>query len=112
LGACSSIVCIAESSTALDGEATKTLDALCALLKAEPALHLQLDSFCDDPCSQEASLALAQRRAEETAAYLERGGIVPDRMFLTSGGNAHMLVSSESAAGLAYNRRVELRPVY
>ncbi len=102
----------AEDRAELNGEAHETLDKVAAFLKANPDLRIHLDGYCDERCSWDDSVELSKKRVGEAAAYLERAGIGPDRLFQSWGGNSHGLVSSENSAGRAFNRRVELRPIY
>jgi hypothetical protein len=102
----------AEDRADLSDEANATLDVVVAFLKANPELRIHLDGYCDERCSWEDSLKLSKKRTGEVATYLEGAGIKPDRLFQTWGGNSHQIVSSESSVGRAFNRRVELRPIY
>lgn len=88
------------------------LEEVVALLREKPDLQIQADGFCDDPCSLEESLTLAKARAEAVSRYLRDAGVSQERMILGAAGNHHQIVPSDSEEGRAFNRRVELRPIY
>jgi len=93
-------------------EARAHLDALAQRLK-ETGVAVTIDGFGDDPCTLEESFKLCAARVEGVAAYLRAAGVAAAR--INTGfvlGNYHYLVERDSEAGRAFNRRVELRPVY
>jgi len=88
------------------------LDEVVRLLGQNPSLNLQIDGFCDDPCSYEDSFRLADARVKSVADYLCAAGIARSRFFQGASGNTHMIVPSDAEEGRAFNRRVELRPTW
>lgn len=83
------------------------------VLAADNELKVELDGHCDDPCTFEESMALARRRIAAIADYFETNGIARERMIKIAGANnLHRVVSGETEQGRAYNRRVDVRPVY
>jgi uncharacterized protein YndB with AHSA1/START domain len=97
----------------LSSDAKLQLDELISLLRRSPDLRVGIDGFGDDPCSVEKSLELSLERVTTASQYLERAGILPERMEIGFAlGNYHFLVPSDTEAGRAFNRRVELRPLY
>ena len=101
-----------ENDAGLTPEAAAQLDALASLLAREN-LAVTIDGFGDDPASAEESLRLCAARVEATTAHLEGAGVARARInvgFVL--GNYHYMAERSSAAGRAYNRRLELRPVY
>jgi len=102
-----------ENAYTLNWEAKKHLDELVQLLKEQPALSVTIDGFGDDPCAPEQSVTLAAKRIEESRGYLEAAGVSSDRIAIGfTLGNYHFIVPRETAAGRAFNRRIELRPTY
>ena len=102
-----------ENASALNPESKSHLDDLVRVLKEQPALAVTIDGFGDDPCGQEESVALAAKRIEESRRYLEAAGISGQRIAVGfTLGNYHFIVPRETAAGRAFNRRIELRPTY
>jgi uncharacterized protein YndB with AHSA1/START domain len=102
----------AEREAALTPEAAAQLDGLARLLK-EKDLAVTIDGFGDDPCTMEESVRLCAARIEAALARLHAAGVPKARINVAFVlGNYHYLVERDSEAGRAFNRRVELRPVY
>ena len=101
-----------EWEASLTDEAKTQLDELAQLL-VEQDLSVTIDGFGDDPCSAEDSLTLCADRVKATSIYLQARGVEKARINIAFVlGNYHYLVERDSEAGRAFNRRVELRPVY
>jgi hypothetical protein len=101
-----------ECDAGLTGEAAAQLDELANLL-IEQDLSVTIDGFGDDPCSDEEGLKLCADRVRSTSAYLQTKGVPEARINIAFVlGNYHYMVERESEAGRAFNRRIELRPVY
>ena len=97
----------------LSPEAKAHLDALTALLGARADLKVVIEGFGDDPCTKEESIRLSAERMQEACAYLRETGIAADRIVKGFAlGNYHQLVPSDTEAGRAFNRRIELRPTF
>jgi outer membrane protein OmpA-like peptidoglycan-associated protein len=101
------------NSAELSPASRAALDNVIQILRANPALKLEIDGHCDDPCSLDESMALARRRIGTAAEHLKSGGIAPERMMKIAGANGlHRLSASDTEEGRAINRRVDLRPIY
>jgi outer membrane protein OmpA-like peptidoglycan-associated protein len=103
----------AENHAALSAESVAQLDDLAKVLKDRPDLNVVIDGFGDDPCSFEASRGLCQARVDGASGHLRGAGVAAGR--ISTGyvlGNYHPLVSRDTEAGRAFNRRIELRPTY
>jgi uncharacterized protein YndB with AHSA1/START domain len=101
-----------ENDAGLTPETAERLDELAALLVRED-LAVTIDGFGDDPVSADESLRLCAARVEATKARLQAAGVSRSRIHVGFVlGNYHYMVEHESAAGRAYNRRLELRPLY
>jgi hypothetical protein len=101
-----------ESQADLTPEAAAKLDELARLL-IDRDLAVSVDGFGDDPCGEAESVSLCAARVRAAAAHLQARGVAKARInvgFVL--GNYHDLAERESEAGRAYNRRIELRPVY
>jgi outer membrane protein OmpA-like peptidoglycan-associated protein len=97
----------------LGAEAKTHLDVLAGVLRAREDLNVAIEGFGDDPCTREDSIELSGNRMQAAAAYLEEAGIAKDRIIKSFAlGNYHQLVPSDTEAGRAFNRRIELRPTY
>jgi uncharacterized protein YndB with AHSA1/START domain len=102
----------AECEGNLTNEAKTQLDELARFL-LERGLPVTIDGFGDDPCSAEESLALCADRVRAVSTYLQAKGVEKTRINIAFVlGNYHYLVERDSEAGRAFNRRIELRPVY
>lgn len=101
-----------EGRDALTPEGARQLDDLARLL-AERGLAVTIDGFGDDDCGHEQSVTLCAARVRAVSDHLMARGQPAGRInvgFVL--GNYHPLVERDSAAGRAFNRRVELRPAY
>jgi outer membrane protein OmpA-like peptidoglycan-associated protein len=102
-----------QNDPGLTAESRAQLDELAALLKVRADLNVVIDGFGDDPCSLEESLALCQARVDAASSHLHSAGVAPERVSTSYVlGNYHPLVSRDTEAGRAFNRRIELRPTY
>ncbi len=102
-----------ENDAALTAESIGQLDALAQLLATRPDLNVVIDGFGDDPCDYDDSVKLCAARMAGAAAHLRQTGIAPERILTGyTLGNYHHLVPRDTAAGRAFNRRIELRPTY
>ena len=102
-----------ENDAAIPAESGALLDDLAKVLLGRPDLNVVIDGFGDDPCSFEDSLALCQARVDAASRHLRAAGVAAER--IGTGyvlGNYHYLVSRDTEAGRAFNRRIELRPTY
>lgn len=93
---------IADGSLAL-------LDELIALAKSCPAARIEIGGHTDDQGTDENNLALSQRRAESVMEYFVRNGVKLGRLSAVGYGERQPLVSNETAADRARNRRIEFR---
>jgi outer membrane protein OmpA-like peptidoglycan-associated protein len=101
------------NDSGLGAEARAHLDALVAILREREDLNVVIEGYGDDPCSPEDSVKLSAARMAAAAAYLREAGIAGERIVHGFAlGNYHQLVPSDSEAGRAFNRRIELRPTY
>lgn len=96
----------------LSPEAASQLDGLADLL-IERDMAVALDGFGDDSCTYEDSLALCRARLDATRTHLLARGVPAERIHVGFVlGNYHFMVERDDAAGRAYNRRIELRPIW
>ncbi len=80
-----------------------------ALLKAAPAVKVQIEGHCDERGSDEYNLALGEKRALATKNYLVSLGVAVDRMSIISYGEEMPLDPANSEAAWAKNRRAEFK---
>jgi hypothetical protein len=101
------------NQSGLTTEAITQMDGLVAMLKNEPRRRVCIDGFGDDPCSIEESLSLSRARVEAVTQYLRDAGLASERIEIGFAlGNYHFLVPRDTEAGRAFNRRIEIRPIY
>ncbi|MGH3431177.1 MAG: SRPBCC domain-containing protein [Mycobacteriales bacterium] len=102
----------ADNDARLSGEAAAVLDELAERL-SRPGLGVTLDGFGDDDCDADTSVRLCADRIAAASAHLAARGVPREQInvgFVL--GNYHYLVERDGEAGRAFNRRIELRPVY
>jgi len=103
----------AVNDSTLSPEAKNHLDSLVAELRSRQDLAVVIEGFGDDPCTREESVKLSKDRMQAASAYIRDAGIAKDRVINSFAlGNYHQLVPSDTEAGRAFNRRIELRPTY
>lgn len=101
-----------EHDAELSDEASANLDRLAGLL-ARKGLAVTIDGFGDDGGEADGGVPLCAARVEAVSAHLRARGQPAERIHVGFVlGNYHPLAARDSEAGRAYNRRVELRPVY
>ena len=87
---------------------TSQIDAVIALLKADPSLKLAINGYTDDSGSDDHNVTLSDGRAKAVQAALVTAGIKPDRLQAKGYGRMNPVSSNADEAGKATNRRVEL----
>lgn len=97
----------AYDSDALDETARAALRANADLLKASPAMKVQVAGHCDQRGTVAYNLALGQRRAKTVKDYYKALGVESDRIATISWGKEHLLCSDATDACWARNRRAE-----
>jgi peptidoglycan-associated lipoprotein len=80
-------------------------------LKANSNVKVRLEGHCDERGTAEYNLALGQKRAEATKAFLEGLGIPGQRMATVSYGEERPLDPGHNEAAWAKNRRVDILAV-
>lgn len=91
----------------LNSDARMTLDAKAPVLQANPGLRIRISGHTDSRGSDEYNLALGQRRAGATKAYLVQMGIDAGRIDIVSMGEEQPAVAADNDGAWAQNRRAE-----
>jgi len=104
-----SVVHFATSSAALDRTAKIILDKAADRLKKDAALQLEVVGHADSRNTDTFNMALSKRRADSVNRYLVKHGISVDRLTVKAFGESQPIAGNNSSAGMAKNRRVELR---
>ncbi|HKM99342.1 MAG TPA: OmpA family protein [Candidatus Binataceae bacterium] len=102
----------AEKNAALAADAKPILERVVKILQDSPGLPCAIVGYCDEDCSEDEAMKLSQERASSASRYLEQAGIASERIRTVGSGNYHRIVPPDTQAARAYNRRVDLRPIY
>ena len=100
-----------DRSNIRDGEDTEVLAQKVAILQANPNLRLEIVGHCDERGTDEYNLALGNRRAVSSRAFLTDRGIAESRITVRSRGEERPLDSGHNEEAWARNRRSEFRIV-
>lgn len=87
------------------------LDAKVAILQANPNLRIRVHGHCDERGSDEYNLALGNRRATATKAYLVNHGIDASRIETQSWGEERPIAQGTTEEAWSQNRRAEFEIV-
>jgi len=79
--------------------------------KVHAQVRIRLEGNCDERGTAEYNLALGQRRADSTKAFLEGLGIQKNRMLTISYGKERPIALEHNEAAWAKNRRVDFAPL-
>ncbi|MBT3182052.1 MAG: OmpA family protein [Deltaproteobacteria bacterium] len=79
------------------------------MLKDDPALVISIEGHCDSVGSDEYNNRLSERRARAVMEYLMVNGISSNRMRILGFGKRNPIVSNDTDANRALNRRVEVK---
>ncbi|MFG3454261.1 OmpA family protein [Stutzerimonas stutzeri] len=94
----------------LDALAQAKLDIILQFLKADPSVNrIQLDGHSDNSGNRLTNRDLSRRRALAVEEYLVANGVPKEQVTLRFHGERYPLVSNNSEANRAKNRRVALR---
>jgi peptidoglycan-associated lipoprotein len=92
-------------SSTLTPESQELLTKKALWLKSNSTVHVVIEGHCDDRGTSEYNLALGDRRATSTKAYLIDLGISPSRMVTISYGEERPFMSGQNEKAWAKNRR-------
>ena len=85
-----------------------TLNEVATVLGEVPEEQVYLTGHTDAIGTEEYNMALAERRAESVAQYLQQQGVAPEQMVLQARGESEPIASNETEQGRFMNRRVEI----
>jgi peptidoglycan-associated lipoprotein len=94
-----------QDSFSLDAQDRSVLDAQAAWLQRYPTVSVTIEGHADERGTREYTLALADRRANAAAGYLQSRGIPASRMTVVSWGKERPLGLGSDESSWARNRR-------
>jgi outer membrane protein OmpA-like peptidoglycan-associated protein len=102
-------IAFATGSARLDVAGSAILDNLYDIVSRCPDMALEIGGHTDDVGSEEANLALSERRAASVVDYLVTKGIDAARLTPRGYGEAVPLLANDSDENRARNRRIEFK---
>lgn len=101
-------VLFASGKSELKAGSAQRLDKLVAFLAKHPQRSVIVEGHTDSSGSDEANLALSQRRADAVRVYLLTQGIAASRVTAVGKGESLPVADNGTPAGRQQNRRVEI----
>ena len=104
------MIFFAYDSSEISPAAREILQLKANALKAQPAVRLTVEGYCDERGTPEYNMALGQRRAKSAKEYLTLLGVSAARLTTVSYGEERPLATGQNEAAWAKNRRAEFKP--
>ena len=101
-------VLFATGRATLQPGARRSVERIAQALRQHPERRVLIEGFTDNIGSEDANLALSQRRAEAFAQALVAQGVEAPRIEVRALGEAYPVADNDSASGRQRNRRVEV----
>jgi outer membrane protein OmpA-like peptidoglycan-associated protein len=95
----------------LVAESIKKLQPMLSILTEHPELKIQIDGHSDNFGTAENNQLVSKYRAEGVMDYFKKQGIKSNRLKLKAYGENKPTASNQTKAGMALNRRVEIRVI-
>jgi outer membrane protein OmpA-like peptidoglycan-associated protein len=95
----------------LVAESIKKLQPMLTILTEHPELKIQIDGHSDNFGSVENNQLVSKYRAEGVMDYFKKQGIKSNRLKVKAFGENKPTASNQTKAGMALNRRVEIRVI-
>ncbi|MBT8233942.1 MAG: OmpA family protein [Saprospiraceae bacterium] len=95
-------------SSVISPDSRMEIDNLAAILKAYPALKIQITGYTDNTGSAETNMSLSDARSVSVKDRLVAQGISNDRIATEGKGPADPVASNDTEEGRAKNRRIEV----
>jgi len=93
----------------LTDSAKALLDSKIAVFRSNPDMTIVVVGYTDQVGTDAYNMALGERRAEATKAYIVDHGVAPGRVLIDSKGERAQIPNTQGAAGEAANRRAIFR---
>jgi peptidoglycan-associated lipoprotein len=111
VGACTELpIHFATNSAAIDKRNRRELNQTAMCLRNERDVHVTLFGNADERGASNYNRALAQRRADAVAGYLESAGVAPRQLSTVTYGADNPLCTAHELECWKQNRRVEIAP--
>jgi OOP family OmpA-OmpF porin len=91
-------------------KSTGSLDEAVAVMKANPALTVEIHGHADSTAAADYNQKLSEARARAVGDYFIQQGISPGRIRTIGFGETRPDATNDTLEGRALNRRVELHP--
>jgi outer membrane protein OmpA-like peptidoglycan-associated protein len=91
----------------LQQQSTHELDNLARILADNPAIYVEIAGHTDNVGNSQENLKLSLDRAKAVREYLQRQGVMGERLLVIGYGERFPIESNESEAGRQANRRTE-----
>ena len=95
----------------LVAESIKKLQPMLSILTEHPELKIQIDGHSDNFGTSENNQLVSKYRAEGVMDYFKKQGIKSNRLKIKAFGENKPTASNQTKAGMALNRRVEIRVI-
>jgi outer membrane protein OmpA-like peptidoglycan-associated protein len=89
----------------------KKLQPMLSILTENPDLKIQIDGHSDDFGTAENNQLVSKYRAEGVMDFFKKQGIKSNRLKVKAYGETKPVASNQTKAGMALNRRVEIRVI-
>ena len=89
----------------------KKLQPMLSILLENPELKIQIDGHSDNFGTTENNQKVSKYRADGVASFFKSQGVKPNRLKLKAYGESKPAASNQTQAGMALNRRVEIRVI-
>ena len=89
----------------------KKLQPMLSILSQNPELKIQIDAHSDNFGTTENNQKVSKYRADGVASFFKSQGVKPNRLKLKAYGESKPAASNQTQAGMALNRRVEIRVI-
>jgi outer membrane protein OmpA-like peptidoglycan-associated protein len=98
----------AENNSKILSKSYHSLDALCSWMNWHTGIKIRIAGYTDNVGKKAANIKLSRTRAQNVANYLIKKGVNPERIVVKGYGRKRPVASNKTAAGRAFNRRVEV----
>lgn len=95
----------------LTPSALSILDNAATVINEYPGVRYRIDGHTDSIGTQAYNEDLSRRRATRVRDYLERRGVMRERMDVNAYGETRPIAPNDTDVGRAQNRRVEIEPI-